>query len=106
MTVLAQMIETVSDTDRAAFFRTTLLLGLIPGEPVIRWADGAIGRTAAPAPVFIALSTIPAGDLTEMRLAGVRSEWRTRVTARDRCGAGARRGGTAGPRHPPALDAS
>ena len=55
--------------DRAAFFRTALLLGLVRGETVVAWADAEIGQSPAPHPVFIELATTPPDDVTAMRLA-------------------------------------
>jgi hypothetical protein len=53
--------------DQATFFRAALLLGLVPGDAIIRWADDIILRDdAAPAALFDVTLT-PTGDLTAMR---------------------------------------
>src|SRR5687768_18490653 len=57
----------VSTADRAAFYRAALLLGLVPGERVVRWADDVIAHRESPKAAFIDISTIPPGDVTSMR---------------------------------------
>jgi hypothetical protein len=57
----------VSATDRAAFYRTALLLGLLRGERVVQWADAEIARSATPLPLFVELATTSPDDLTTMR---------------------------------------
>ena len=53
--------------DEAAFYRAALLLGLLRGEEVVRWADGAIAAAAAPAQALLDLSTTDPGELTTLR---------------------------------------
>lgn len=51
----------------AGFYRAALLLGLVRGEDVVRWADDMIGRgPAAPAPLVEIAMTAP-DDLTVLR---------------------------------------
>jgi hypothetical protein len=57
----------VSGTDRASFYRTALLLGLVRGERVVQWADDQIARSATPQPLFVELATTSPDDLTTMR---------------------------------------
>jgi hypothetical protein len=54
-------------TDRAAFYRTALLLGLLRGERVVQWADDEIARSTTPLLLFVELATTPPDDLTAMR---------------------------------------
>jgi hypothetical protein len=57
----------VSTTERAAFYRTALLLGLVRGERVVQWADEEITRSTTPLPLFVELATTAPDDLTTMR---------------------------------------
>ena len=53
--------------DEAAFYRAALLLGLVRGEDVVRWADEVLGREAdAPSPL-VELSTIEPDSITALR---------------------------------------
>ena len=52
--------------DEAAFYRAALLLGLIRGDEVIRWADSVLGEDEAPA-AFAEIATTPPDDLTLLR---------------------------------------
>src|SRR5204862_2525626 len=55
-------------SEDASFYRTALLLGLIRGADVIRWADEVIHHEpSAPAGLF-ELSTTSPDDLTMLRL--------------------------------------
>jgi hypothetical protein len=51
----------------ATYYRTALLLGLVRGDTVHRWAEQAIDRTVEPAPAFFEIVSVPAGDLTGLR---------------------------------------
>ena len=56
-------------TATASFYHTTLLLGLLPGDPVVKWAETYIEQhETAPSPFFDIVST-PAGDITALRYA-------------------------------------
>jgi len=54
--------------DEAAFRRAALLLGLMRGDDVLRWADEAIAQDASAPEALIELSTTDPGDLTALRL--------------------------------------
>lgn len=51
----------------ATYYRTALLLGLVRGEAVHRWADDAIAREAVPHAALIAVASTPADDLSGLR---------------------------------------
>ena len=51
----------------ATFYRTALLLGLVTGDCVHRWAEKAIEREAEPSPAFFELMSVPTSDLTGLR---------------------------------------
>ena len=51
----------------ATYYRTALLLGLIPGEEVLRWAERIVEREAAPPPALLELVAVPATDLSALR---------------------------------------
>ncbi|MFI5310348.1 MAG: hypothetical protein ACHQQ3_03880 [Gemmatimonadales bacterium] len=52
---------------QASFHRAALLLGLVRGETVVKWAEGVIEHDAqVPPPMFDVAST-PPGDLTALR---------------------------------------
>jgi len=53
--------------DEAALYRAALLLGLVRGDEVIRWADEVIGRDAGAPVAFAEIATTPADDLTRLR---------------------------------------
>jgi hypothetical protein len=53
----------------ATFYRTALLLGLVPGEAVIRWASDVIAHEPAPPTELFDVVLARAGDLTALRLA-------------------------------------
>jgi len=51
----------------ATYYRTALLLGLIQGEEVHRWAEGIIQRDPTPPPEILELVSIPSSDLSALR---------------------------------------
>jgi hypothetical protein len=51
----------------ATFFRTALLLGMVKGDIVLRWADELIARAPAPSEPLIELATVPVLDLSGLR---------------------------------------
>jgi hypothetical protein len=53
--------------EEAAFYRAALLLGLIRGEEVIRWADEVIASDESAPPAFADIATTPPDDLTALR---------------------------------------
>jgi hypothetical protein len=57
----------VSCADEAALHRAALLLGLIRGEDVIRWADDRIAHDASAPPGLFEVSTTSPDDLTALR---------------------------------------
>jgi hypothetical protein len=60
-------MTSATHSEEAAFYRAALLLGLVRGDEVIRWADEVLGSDAS-APVALAeVATTPADDLTRMR---------------------------------------
>jgi hypothetical protein len=56
----------VSRNEDAAFYRAALLLGLIRGGEVIRWADSVLAEDQPPA-AFADIATTPPDDLTLLR---------------------------------------
>ena len=52
------------------YYRTALLLGLVRGEVVHRWAEQAIEREPEPLPELIEVVSVPANDLSALRHAG------------------------------------
>ena len=52
---------------QATYYRTALLLGLVSGQDVHRWADAIIEREAQPPMPLVDLAALPASDLTELR---------------------------------------
>jgi len=51
----------------ATYYRTALLLGLIRGDVVHRWAEQAIGREPEPLPELIEIVSAPPTDLSALR---------------------------------------
>lgn len=51
----------------ATYFRTALLLGLVRGEAVHRWAEDAIARGSRPAAALIEVVSTPVDNLTALR---------------------------------------
>jgi post-segregation antitoxin (ccd killing protein) len=56
----------VAYAEDAAFYRAAVLLGLIRGDEVIRWADGVLAEDSPPA-LFVEIATTPPDDLTLLR---------------------------------------
>jgi hypothetical protein len=52
---------------QATYFRTGLLLGIVRGDEVHRWAEEVIGREVDPPHALIDLSLVDPDDLSEMR---------------------------------------
>jgi hypothetical protein len=52
----------------ATYYRTALLLGLIPGDAVHRWAERIIDEEATPQNELLELVSIPVSDLSALRL--------------------------------------
>lgn len=52
---------------RATYFRTALLLGLVRGDDVHRWAERVIDRERDPPKAFFDIVSVPADDLTGLR---------------------------------------
>jgi hypothetical protein len=52
--------------EQAGFYRAALLLGLVPGKLVVRWADAILARADAP-PAFVEIATTAAEDLSALR---------------------------------------
>ena len=63
------MTERPDDAEQAAFYRTALFLGLVRGETVVRWADDVLAGSADAPEAFVEIASIPAGNLTALRLA-------------------------------------
>jgi transcriptional antiterminator Rof (Rho-off) len=63
------VIDALDQAERASFYRLALFLGLLPGEFVVGWADRVLARTGQPVAAFVEIATIPASDLTALRLA-------------------------------------
>lgn len=59
----------MNDRDDATFLRAALLLGLISGQDVVRWADERIHHDVSPAPAIYDLALTPAADLSAVRIA-------------------------------------
>jgi len=57
----------VDHASQAALYRAALLLGLVRGDEVIRWADDVIGNDASVPGGFAEISTTPPHDLTMLR---------------------------------------
>ena len=58
--------------EQATFYRAALLLGLVQGDEVVRWADTEIARPENPAAALcdVALTAVgDAADLTKLRAA-------------------------------------
>jgi hypothetical protein len=51
----------------ATFYRAALLLGLVPGEHVVAWADQVIHHEPHPPVEIYVVAMTPAGDLTRLR---------------------------------------
>ena len=51
----------------ATYYRTALLLGLVQGDTVHRWAEQAIDREPEPPAAFFEIVSVPPGDLTRLR---------------------------------------
>jgi hypothetical protein len=51
----------------ATYYRTALLLGLVRGDVVHRWAEQAIEREPEPLPELIEIVAAPSTDLSAMR---------------------------------------
>ena len=57
----------VNYADQAALYRAALLLGLVRGDEVIRWADLVIGEDASAPAAFVEIATTDPDDLTSLR---------------------------------------
>jgi len=57
----------VTDGHDATFYRTALLLGLVPGADVHRWAEQAIEHRRQPHDALFDIVSVPADDLTGLR---------------------------------------
>jgi hypothetical protein len=53
--------------DEAAFYRAAILLGLLRGEDVVRWADASLAHDESPAEALVDLSTTDPNDITRLR---------------------------------------
>lgn len=53
--------------DHAAFYRTALLLGLLPGARVVEWADHVIANNPHVPRAFMDIATTPPADITALR---------------------------------------
>ena len=62
----------LTQSEQAAFFRAALFLGLVRGETVVQWADETLARWSDVPAAFVEIASIPAGDLTALRLALLR----------------------------------
>ncbi|NLD98646.1 MAG: hypothetical protein GX640_02125 [Fibrobacter sp.] len=56
-------------SETASFYRTALLLGLLPGKKVIEWAEGVIASDSDIPQPFYDLVMIPSWDITSLRYA-------------------------------------
>jgi hypothetical protein len=54
---------------KASFFRTALLLGLLPGSCAVEWADSVIAGTTSVPHAFLDLATTRPDDITALRYA-------------------------------------
>ena len=54
---------------QATFLRAALLLGLVPGEAAIRWAEAIVEHDPDPPAALIEVTMTPAEDLTALRFA-------------------------------------
>lgn len=54
---------------QATFLRAALLLGLVPGEAAIRWAEAILHENPNPPAPLVDVVMIPPGDLTSLRFA-------------------------------------
>ena len=52
---------------RATYYRTALLLGLVRGSDVHRWAELVIERECEPPKAFFEIVSAPVGDLSALR---------------------------------------
>lgn len=52
---------------QSTYFRTGLLLGVVRGDEVHRWAESVIAREADPPPALIDLALVDQDDLSELR---------------------------------------
>ena len=57
----------MNDALEATFYRTALLLGIVRGEAVHRWAARAIEREPNPPRPFVDVVSVPASHLSELR---------------------------------------
>jgi hypothetical protein len=57
----------MSHSLQANYYRTALLLGLIAGEEVLRWANTIIEREPTIPDGILDLSSVPATDLSQLR---------------------------------------
>lgn len=53
--------------DQAAFYRTALLLGLLPGSLVVEWADTIIANSPHAPQALMDIATISPTDMTALR---------------------------------------
>jgi hypothetical protein len=53
--------------DPAAFYRAALLLGLVRGDEVVRWADDVLGGDSSAPGSFVEIATTSPDDLTSLR---------------------------------------
>jgi hypothetical protein len=52
---------------RATYYRTALLLGMVRGDEVVRWAEDAIAAEAIPHRALLEIVSTPPGDLSALR---------------------------------------
>ena len=57
----------MNDALEATFYRSALLLGIVRGEAVHRWATRAIERDPNPPRSLVDVVSVPASDLSELR---------------------------------------
>ena len=57
----------MNDALEATFYRIALLLGIVGGEAVQRWATRAIEREPNPPRSLVDVVSVPASDLSELR---------------------------------------
>ena len=56
-----------NDSERAAYYRLALYLGLESGEAAVAWADELVSATASPSDALIELAMTKPGDVTSLR---------------------------------------
>ncbi|HEX5217567.1 MAG TPA: hypothetical protein VFV98_19035 [Vicinamibacterales bacterium] len=69
---MVQSLFPLSLREQATFYRAALLLGLVAGDEVVRWADAEISRVENPPAALCDVALTPtgdAGDLSKLRAA-------------------------------------